>query len=233
MQKFTTILALVLGTLVSFPQKATEIPEEISFARRNIKKNYDHYSLYVWYPEAEPNGIVEEQRHAINLAIQTIMTQSITSFQNECRKVVEQNAAQAHAELYFDYLVNFTSSRIVSLRFQEDKRFGGAQENAKQVLTLNYNIEKNRDVKPGNLFDREKEAELLSLLRSKMPEGVIPDPKYLFNKFSLTDTAIIFHFDASNSNRPEMHEVALSWREAKPLLAQDSDAEVFLSAYNH
>lgn len=226
MQQNIFIISVILLSTFLAPSLETNkpIPEQITFTRKNFNKHNptELFKLFVSYPEAD--GVNEEERHEINLGIQKVMTQAISDFKQEMKKLQSKSSELTYGTFNFDYLVTYHSDDMVSVQFQKDVDFGERYGKKSYILTFNYNLNAKRGVRPTTIFSKESSfaREVFQLLKDKAIDFK-PDPKRMFDKFTLNNEYLIFHFDETNSNTSEINELKLLWAEVEHLLAEESD----------
>jgi len=230
MQQNILAISIIISSLflATSLEVTNTIPEQITFTRKNFNKDNptELFKLFVSYPEAD--GIDEEDRHEINLGIQQVMTQSIADFKEEMRTLQSRSAELTYGVFNFDYLVTFNSDQLVSVQFQKDIDFGDRYGKKTHILTFNYNLSAKRRVHPNTIFSKEASFgnEIYNLLKGKA-QNFKPDPKRMFDKFTLTNEYLVFYFDETNSNTAEINEIRLLWLEVQHLLSEKSDGLIF------
>lgn len=228
MQQTIIFILIFLVSIVPVDYSSGDrlIPEQVTFTRKVFNKNNPTqlFKLFVSYPLAD--GTNEEERHEINLGIQKLMTQAIADFKEEMKKVQGKSSEITYGIFNFDYLVTYHSNQMVSVQFQKDVDFGERYGKKSYILTFNYNLSAKRGVNPQTIFSSEGNVakEVYQLIKAKAQVNDFkPDPKRVFDKFTLTNEHLVFYFDETNSNKEEINEVFLDWSEVQHLLADKSD----------
>lgn len=179
----------------------------------------------VSYPEAQSTSYREQ--HGFNICVQKIMTQSVNQFKSRMRKIEQENSSSMRASLVLDYTIIHQCAEYVSIKFEEKIDFGTPQNQEKHIITINYNLKENKNIKPRAVFSEEINIPklLMEILQDKATDFK-PDHNRLFKKFTLTDESITFYFDESNSNQTEIKEINLPWKAIEHLRANKDTTQI-------
>lgn len=222
---FLALLSFFTPSFLSAQQE--QIAEPIMLIRKSFVKDNPkaQFRMDVSYPEAQ--GTSYSKQHGFNICVQKMMTESVNQFKSKMRKIEEETSSSMRASLVLDYVIIHQCAEYVSIKFEEKTNFGTPQSQEKRIITINYNLKENKNIKPKEVFSEEINIPklLMEILQDKATDFK-PDHNRLFKKFALTDDFITFYFDESNSNQTEIKEISLPWKAIEHLRANKDTTQI-------